>query len=38
MTTEHINHKNIVDFADSHVNLKREHTKKYREQVAGLRE
>ena len=38
MTTEHINHRNIAEFADSHVNLKREDRSKYTQQVNGLRE
>ena len=37
MTIEHINHKNIADFADSHVNLKREDRSKYTQQVNDLR-
>ena len=38
MTTEHINHGDIVRFADEQVNLKREYAQKYREQVNRLRE
>lgn len=37
MTKEHIAHKDILDFADTHVNLKREHASKYRDQVNRLR-
>ncbi len=37
MSREHISHKDIVAFADSHVNLKQEDASKYREQVSRLR-
>ncbi|MGU9951150.1 MAG: CBASS oligonucleotide cyclase [Gammaproteobacteria bacterium WSBS_2016_MAG_OTU1] len=36
MSTEHIDHSHIVNFADKTVNLPREHAKKYREQVGRL--
>ena len=35
MTKEHIDHGDIVSFADEHVNLKRADAKKYRDQVNG---
>ncbi len=38
MSREHISHKDLVSFADSHVNLKREAASRYREQVKNLRE
>ena len=38
MSKEHCNHKDLVSFADSHVNLKREAASKYRKQVTNLRE
>ncbi len=38
MTEEHISHRDITQFADDHVNLKREDASKYRTQVNGLRE
>ena len=38
MRNDYITHKDIANFADQHVNLKREHAKKYREQVKGLRD
>lgn len=37
MSKEHIDHRQIQNFADSYVNLKREDAAKYREQVARLR-
>ncbi len=37
MSKEHISHKNLASFADSHVNLKREAASRYREQVNNLR-
>ncbi len=38
MRNDYITHKDLANFADQHVNLKREHAKKYREQVKGLRD
>ncbi len=38
MSGEHISHKDLVGFADSHVNLKREAASRYREQVKQLRD
>ena len=38
MSREHVDHKQIQDFADAYVNLKREDASKYRKQVNGLRE
>ena len=38
MSKEHISHKDLAGFADSHVNLKREAASRYREQVNDLRE
>ncbi len=37
MRNDYITHMDIADFADQHVNLKREHAKKYRHQVNELR-
>ena len=38
MSREHVDHKQIQDFADAHVNLKREDASKYRQQVNDLRD
>ncbi len=37
MRNNYIAHQDIIDFADQHVNLKREHAKKYRHQTNELR-
>lgn len=38
MSREHVDHRDIVNFAESKVNLSRDRAKKYRDQVSNLRD